>query len=61
LAAYSVRVLDERGELVVGVTLSCLDDVAAKAKFAVLPLPPGEAELRQGQRLVARRTREEAA
>lgn len=56
-----MRVLDERGELVVGVTLSCLDDVAAKAKFAVLPLPPGEAELRQGQRLVARRTREEAA
>ena len=61
MAAYRVQVLDERGELVVGATLNCVDDAAAKAKFAELPLPHGRAELWLGKRLVIRRLAEDAA
>jgi hypothetical protein len=60
LAAYRVQVLDHNGQLVVGVTLNCPDDAAAKAKFMALPLPPGEAELWIGKRLVLRRVDAEA-
>jgi hypothetical protein len=61
VAAYRVQVLDDDGGLVVGATLNCVDDAAAKAKFAQLPLPPGRAELWLGKRLVTRRLSEPAA
>lgn len=55
-----MQVLDDRGELVVGATLNCADDAAARARFLVLPLPAGQAELRLGRRLVMRRAVEDA-
>ena len=54
MPAYKVRVLDGEGRLVVGATIYCVDDGAAKAKFEILPLPPGSAELTLGSRVVAR-------
>lgn len=60
MAAYSVRVLDDGGELVVGATLNCPDDDAARTRFLALPLPAGQAELWLGRRLVMRRAVEEA-
>jgi len=60
LAAYRVQVLDDRGELVVGATLTCPDDAAARARFLALPLPAGQAELWLGRRLVMRRLVEDA-
>ena len=53
MPAYTVRVTDADGVLVVGATLNCPDDAAAKAKFEALPLPAGRAELTRGRRLVA--------
>ncbi|WP_374468584.1 hypothetical protein [Phenylobacterium sp.] len=61
MAAYKVQVLNEKGSLVVGATLNCADDAAAKAKFMTLPLPRGEAQLWLGKRLVMRRLDEDAA
>lgn len=55
-----MQVLDDRGELVVGATLNCPDDAAARARFLALPLPPGRAELWLGRRLVLRRAGEDA-
>lgn len=52
MPAYRVRVLDDDGQLIVGATLSCVDDAAARARFDALPLPPGRAELTLGARLV---------
>lgn len=60
MAAYRVQVLDDRGGLVVGATLNCPDDAAAKARFLALPLPVGRAELWLGSRLVMRRAVEDA-
>ncbi|HEY8574598.1 hypothetical protein [Phenylobacterium sp.] len=54
MPAYTVRVLDDEGRLVVGATINCVDDAAAKAKFKSLPLPAGAAELSQGSRVVLR-------
>lgn len=55
MASYKVRVTDGEGRLVVGATLSCPDDAAARARFESLPLPEGLAELTLGGRVVARR------
>jgi hypothetical protein len=55
MASYKVRVTDGQGRLVVGATLSCPDDAAARARFESLPLPEGLAELTLGARVVARR------
>ena len=52
---YRVRVVDAAGRLIVGATVRCADDTAAKAKFMTMPLPAGEAELWRGARLVAQR------
>ncbi|HVI30915.1 hypothetical protein [Phenylobacterium sp.] len=60
MAAYRVQVLDDRDELVVGATLNCPDDAAARARFLALPLPAGRAELWLGRRLLLRRAVEEA-
>lgn len=60
MPAYKVRVLDGEGRLVVGATIYCVDDAAAKAKFETLPLPPGAAELTLGARVVARSPAEQA-
>ena len=54
MPAYKVQVLDDEGRLVVGATINCVDDAAAKAKFESLPLPDGRAQLTIGGRLVAR-------
>lgn len=55
-----MQVLDDRDELVVGATLNCPDDAAARARFLALPLPAGRAELWLGRRLLLRRAVEEA-
>jgi hypothetical protein len=50
---YRIKILDDAGQLVAGATIRCLDDTAAKARFAGMPLPAGRAELWRGARLVA--------
>ena len=55
MASYRVRVTDGEGRLIVGATLNCPDDAAARAKFESLPLPDGLAELSLGARVVLRR------
>ena len=60
MPAYKVRVLDADGRLIVGATLSCVDDTTAKARFVTLPLPQGDAELTRGPRVVARRPSQQA-
>ncbi|HEY8571367.1 hypothetical protein [Phenylobacterium sp.] len=52
---YEVKVRDGAGGLVCGATLNCPDDAMAQRRFGELPLPTGEAELRRGARLLARR------
>jgi hypothetical protein len=52
---YQVTVTAADGGLICGATLNCTDDVAAVRRFNDLPLPPGRAELRAGQRVVASR------
>jgi hypothetical protein len=52
---YQVKVTAADGGFVCGATLTCTDDVAAVRRFNHLPLPPGRAELRLGQRVVASR------
>lgn len=56
MPTYKVRVLDGDGQLVVGATLTCAGEAAARAKFAALPLPNGTAELVLGRRVIERRT-----
>jgi hypothetical protein len=55
MPAYTVRVTDAEGRLVVGATISCPDDDSAVRRFDDLPLPAGRAELALRQRVVARR------
>jgi len=52
---YQVTVTDPNGSLVCGVTLRCDDTEAALRRFEALPLPEGQAELRRGTRVIARR------
>ncbi|WP_374468341.1 hypothetical protein [Phenylobacterium sp.] len=51
---YEVTVT-RNGQYFCGATLRCSDGETALRRFQDLPLPEGEAELRRGGRLVARR------
>jgi hypothetical protein len=53
---YEVTVKAANGQLVCGATLQCPDGAAALRRFEELPLPPGQAELRRGSRVLARRS-----
>ena len=52
---YQVKVMAPNGALVCGATLNCTSDEAARRRLDELPLPVGDAELRRGARLIARR------
>jgi hypothetical protein len=52
---YEVKVTGSDGRIVCGATLRCGGSDSALRRFHELPLPDGEAELRRGGRLVARR------
>jgi hypothetical protein len=55
MAAYKVRVTDDQGRLVVGATLYCATDAAARERFEQLPLPHGVAELSLRGRVIVSR------
>jgi hypothetical protein len=57
---YQVTVTSPDGTFVCGATLNCADDASAERRFLELPLPAGDADLRAGRRLIARRAMERA-
>ena len=52
---YQVTVTGPDGRFLCAATLRCRDGETALRRFRDLPLPQGQAELRHGGRLVARR------